>query len=64
MEEDKNKGGRPHTLKINVGTDDYKALEKMGSSIASPPDQIAAMLLHVALEKYEIAVLQRADGDS
>jgi hypothetical protein len=64
MEADKKKGGRPPTLKFSVSPGDYKELEKMGLPTASPPDQMAAMLLHVALENYCIEVRKRGNGKS
>lgn len=62
MNEEKNKGGRPNQLKFTVPPDDYKRLEMMGEPTASSPDQMAAMLLHVALENYRIEVLPKSNG--
>jgi hypothetical protein len=62
VDEEKNKGGRPNQLKFCVPPDDYKELEKMGKPTASAPDQMAAMLLHLAIESFTIEVRRKSDN--
>ncbi len=61
MDGARDKGGRPNELKVRVSREDCRALEDMSAPTGSQPEQIAAMLLHVALQKYKIGVLPASE---